>query len=69
MSANNRILIADDGLNWRVWQGSCSAPYLLAPENAETFETKTEAENRAQEIFLSLLVCEGGIQHLTLAEQ
>ena len=68
MSADNRIIIFNDGDDWCVWEGSCSTNYHEAPEHAKRFETYDEADFYAQEQALGMLVLEGGIQMLTPEE-
>ena len=68
MSADNRILIFNDGDDWCVWEGSCSTNYYEAPEHAERFETYNEADHYAQEKAQGMLILEGGVQVLTHEE-
>ena len=68
MSADNRIIIFNDGDDWCVWEGSCSTNYYEAPEHAERFETYNEADHYAQEKAQGMLILEGGVQVLTPEE-
>ena len=63
-SADNRILITNDGDYWQVWEGSCSVNYYEPPEDAVEFETYDEADHYAQECAQGMLTLEGGVQIL-----
>ena len=64
MNADDRILIANDGDHWRVWEGSCSVNYYEPPEDAVEFETYDEADYYAQEWAQGMIALEGGVQIL-----
>ena len=65
MSVDNRILIANDGDYWRVWDALCSINYSEPPEDAVEFETYDEADHYAQECAQGTSILEGGVQILT----
>lgn len=76
MSADNRILIHNDGDHWYVWHGSCSYNYCEPPydefdnpcTNLQMFDTYNEADHYAQEQAQGMLILEGGVEILTPEE-